>query len=192
MSEKFLFNTKNQSKNKSEFEISKQQDNYDPRVKQRFFLKVKEFSEKAKWIIIDKWLEDFMNLKEFEGLFTINFVPSEHFDWAKTSYFRPPPIDRYNYRDKKWLEKEIRDAFMEYNLNISHLNSDLDFYNSASYIKNEINQEDKQSKSNLLQSKSTPTLPNSRYSLKFKSYSMIKNGEFSKLHFSYFIHNTNS
>lgn len=80
MSEKFLFNTKNQSKNKSEFEISKQQDNYDPRVKQRFFLKVKEFSEKAKWIIIDKWLEDFMNLKEFEGLFTINFVPSEHFD----------------------------------------------------------------------------------------------------------------
>lgn len=80
MSEKFLFNTKNQSKNNSEFEISKQQDNYDPRVKQRFFLKVKEFSEKAKWIIIDKWLEDFMNLKEFDGLFTINFVPSEHFD----------------------------------------------------------------------------------------------------------------
>ena len=80
MSEKFLFNTKNQSKNKSEFEISKQQDNNDPRVKQRFFLKVKEFSEKAKWIIIDKWLEDFMNLNEFDGLFTINFVPSEHFD----------------------------------------------------------------------------------------------------------------
>ena len=104
-----------------------------------------------------------MHLKEFDGLFTINFVPSEHFDWAKSSYFRPLPIDRYNYRDKKWLEKEIRDAFMEYNLNIAHLNSDLDFYGSQHYENNEQSKIDKQGNPSLLQSKSTPTLPISKY-----------------------------
>jgi hypothetical protein len=94
----------------------------DTEQHKKYFLKVKEFKDDIDCIIISEWIEQHIGLKDYDGVFTISFVPAEEFNWAQASIYRPIPENFYTAQNKNWIKSAAHDAFDHYKVFVYDFN----------------------------------------------------------------------